>query len=140
MATPSKFTCTHELQLLRGDIPADKAVLQKHLDELRDKGSDGEENEQKIFHRGRRVASHMRDETEYRHTTLREHMPEAHQRVAGGADDILAWASTVGPMARAMVERLLEATPIREQGWRSAAGLKRVLRKHGLDRAEGRAT
>ena len=90
-----------------------------------------------MFYRGRRVASHVRDDTEYRHTTLREHMPEAHQRVAGGADDILAWASTVGPMTRAMVERLLEATPIREQGWRSAAGLKRVLRKHGLERAEG---
>lgn len=89
-----------------------------------------------IFHRGRRVASHARDDSEYRHTTLREHMPEAHQRVVGGADDILSWASTVGPMTRAMVERLLEATPIREQGWRSAAGLKRVLRKHGLDRAE----
>ena len=49
-------------------------------------------------------------------------MPEAHQRVAGGADDILAWASGIGPMTHAMVERLLAANPIREQGWRSAAG------------------
>ena len=34
------------------------------------------------------------------------------------------------------VERLLEACPIREQGWRSARGLKRVLCKYGIDRAE----
>ena len=39
-------------------------------------------------------------------------------------------------MTHAMVERLLAANPIREQGWRSAAGLKRVLQKHGLPRAE----
>jgi transposase len=93
-------------------------------------------NTVECFHRGRRVASHVRDATPYRHSTLREHMPEAHQRVAGGADDILAWASGIGPMTHAMVERLLAANPIREQGWRSAAGLKRVLQKHGLPRAE----
>lgn len=93
-------------------------------------------NTVECFHRGQRVASHARDATEYRHSTLREHMPEAHQRVAGGANDILAWASEVGPMTHAMVERLLDANPIREQGWRSAAGLKRVLQKYGLGRAE----
>jgi transposase len=90
-----------------------------------------------IFHRGKRVATHARSEMPYRHTTLREHMPESHQRVAGGADDILAWASQIGPMTRAMVERLLDACPIREQGWRSARGLKRVICKYGIERAEG---
>lgn len=89
-----------------------------------------------VFHRGKRVAVHGRDDTPYEYTTLREHMPEAHQRVAGGADELLVWASEIGPMTKGMVERLLEANPIREQGWRSARGLKRVLMKHGLERAE----
>lgn len=89
-----------------------------------------------VFHRNRRVASHPRSTHSYRHTTNREHMPEAHQRVMGGADDILVWASEVGPMTKAMVERLLDVCLIREQGWRSARGLKRVLCKYGTDRAE----
>jgi transposase len=89
-----------------------------------------------VYYRGKRVAAHPRDDTPYRHTTLREHMPESHQRVSGGCEDIIAWASHVGPMTHAMVTRLLEANPIREQGWRSARGLKRVLCKYGLDRAE----
>ena len=89
-----------------------------------------------VLYRNRRVASHARDDSPYRHTTLREHMPEAHQRVAGGAEDVLAWASVVGPMTKAMVERLLDANPIREHGWRSAQGLKRILCKYGIDRSE----
>jgi transposase len=36
---------THELQLLLGEILADEAVLQKHLDELREQGSDGGDSE-----------------------------------------------------------------------------------------------
>lgn len=88
------------------------------------------------YHRGKRVASHSRDDTPYTHTTTREHMPEAHQRVVGGADDILAWASTIGPMTHALVERLLASNPIREQGWRSARGLRRVIERYGAERGE----
>ncbi len=36
---------THELQLLLGEILTDEAVLQKHLDELREQGSDGGDSE-----------------------------------------------------------------------------------------------
>ncbi|MGI9451603.1 MAG: Mu transposase domain-containing protein, partial [Geminicoccaceae bacterium] len=36
-----------------------------------------------LFHRGRRVASHLRSRQQRRHTTTREHMPSAHRRYAG---------------------------------------------------------
>ena len=63
-------------------------------------------------------------------------MPESHRQHAAGADGVLAWAATVGPMTVAMVRRLLEANPVREQGWRSARGLQRVGEKHGAERTE----
>ncbi len=39
-------------------------------------------------------------------------------------------------MAVAMVRRLLEANPVREQGWRSARGLQRIGEKYGAARTE----
>ena len=39
-------------------------------------------------------------------------------------------------MTEAMVRRLLDANPIREQGWRSAKGLQRLSQKYGDARVE----
>jgi hypothetical protein len=39
-------------------------------------------------------------------------------------------------MTEAMVRRLIDANPCREQGWRSARGLQRVGEKHGPERTE----
>src|SRR5256885_8039174 len=35
-----------------------------------------------VFHRGTRVAAHMRSSSDRRHTTVREHMPSSHRRYA----------------------------------------------------------
>jgi hypothetical protein len=48
-----------------------------------------------IFSRGKRVAAHRRDDTPYRHTTDRAHMPEAHRRMRDGTDSLLSWAASV---------------------------------------------
>ncbi len=89
-----------------------------------------------IFYRGRRVASHARSTVRFRFTTDPAHMPEAHKKHFAGADAVIAWASSVGPMTEAMVHRLLDANPIREQGWRSAKGLQRLAGKYGEPRVE----
>lgn len=89
-----------------------------------------------ILHNNGRVASHVRSRVQYKHTTDPAHMPEGHRRHAAGAEGVLAWAATVGPMAVAMVRRLLEANPVREQGWRSARGLQRIGEKYGPVRTE----
>jgi hypothetical protein len=39
-------------------------------------------------------------------------------------------------MATAMVQRLIDANPVREQGWRSARGLQRIGEKYGAERTE----
>ena len=89
-----------------------------------------------LLHNNARVASHPRSRVPYKHTTDAAHMPTAHQRHANGADSVLAWATSVGPMTLAMVNRLLEANVVREQGWRSARGLQRVGEKYGAARTE----
>jgi hypothetical protein len=89
-----------------------------------------------VLHLGDRVASHQLSFVPYKHTTDPAHMPEAHRRHAAGPDGVLRWAETVGPMATAMVQRLLDANPVREQGWRSARGLQRVGEKYGAERTE----
>jgi transposase len=89
-----------------------------------------------IIHRGNRVATHPRSYVPYKHTTDPSHMPEAHRRQSAGVEGVLAWGASVGPMTNAMVQRLIEANPVREQGWRSARGLQRVGEKHGPERTE----
>jgi transposase len=89
-----------------------------------------------MLHNNGRVASHPRNCARYQHTTDPSHMPEAHRRHASGIDGVLAWATTVGPMTVAMVQRLLDANPVREQGFRSARGLQRVGEKYGATRTE----
>lgn len=89
-----------------------------------------------IFHRGKRVASHARSYARFRFTTDPTHMPEAHQRHFAGADAVIAWGASVGPMTEAMVRRILDANPVREHGWRSAKGLQRLAQKYGDARVE----
>jgi transposase len=88
------------------------------------------------LHRAERVASHARSYVPYKHTTDPAHMPEAHRRHSAGVDAVIAWGASVGPMAEAMVRRLIEANPVREQGWRSARGLQRIGEKYGAARTE----
>jgi hypothetical protein len=89
-----------------------------------------------IFHKNRRVASHPRSYARFRFTSQPAHMPEAHQRHFAGGDAVIAWGASIGPMTEAMVRRLLDANPIREQGCRSAKGLQRLAQKYGAERVE----
>lgn len=87
-------------------------------------------------HLAERIASHPRSYVPYKHTTDPAHMPQAHRRHSVGVDAVIAWGASVGPMTEAMVRRLIEANPVREQGWRSARGLQRVGEKYGAERTE----
>jgi transposase len=89
-----------------------------------------------VFHHGKRVASHARSYERFRFTTDTAHMPEAHQKHFAGADAVIAWGVSVGPMTEAMVRRILDANPVREHGWRSAKGLQRLGQRYGEARVE----
>ncbi len=90
-----------------------------------------------LFHRGARVAAHLRSDVPGRHTTEPRHMPEAHQKHAEWTPTrILGWASTVGPMTSQLAEAILSARRHPEHGYRSCLGLFRLANRYGNARME----
>src|SRR4029453_10863666 len=77
-----------------------------------------------IFHRGQRIAAHLRDDTPGRHTTIAAHMPKAHQHhLEWTPSRLIQWAATIGPRTAALVAAILADRPHPEQGYRSCPGL-----------------
>jgi transposase len=90
-----------------------------------------------LFHRGARVASHLRSDVPGRYTTDPRHMPAAHQKQAEWTPTrILGWASTVGPMTAKLSETLLTERRHPEHGYRSCLGLFRLAKRFGNARLE----
>jgi transposase len=90
-----------------------------------------------IFHRGARVASHLRAHQKYRHTTASAHMPEGHRAHAQWPPErVIDWIGQAGPAATEVVKRILASYPYPEQGYRPCMGLKRLGDVHGRDRLE----
>ncbi len=58
--------------------------------------------------RGVRVASHVRDDTPNKYTTVPEHMPKAHRDYAEwDPPRLIAWAKQVGPSCAGLVEGIM---------------------------------
>ncbi len=90
-----------------------------------------------LFHRGNRVACHIRNPRQHRHTTIAEHMPSAHRRHAEWTPTrLLREAEAIGPATIALVERILAARPHPEQGFRACLGILRLVRGYGPERLE----
>jgi transposase len=89
------------------------------------------------FHKGQRVASHVRSTEKGRHTTVVAHLPQAHQRArAWPPSRLIQWAETVGPATGAVVAAIMTRRPHPEQGYRSCLGLLRLGREYGPARLE----
>jgi transposase len=90
-----------------------------------------------LFHRGVRVASHLRSPLRRRHTTVAGHMPSAHRRYAEWTPTrLLREAEAIGPATAALAERILTAKPHPEQGFRACLGILRLVRAWGAERVE----
>ena len=90
-----------------------------------------------LFHKGERVAVHVRGGLRGRHTTLPEHMPQAHRRHAEWTiERIGREAAAIGPATAALTAIILESRPHPEQGFRACLGILRLLRTYGRDRLE----
>ncbi|MBU2769161.1 IS21 family transposase [Acidithiobacillus ferrivorans] len=88
-----------------------------------------------IFHQQQRVASHLREDSQGRYSTLTEHMPKAHQRHSAWTPGrLLNWALSIGPATRDVVRWQMESKPHPEQGYRSCLGLLSLSRSYGKDR------
>jgi transposase len=90
-----------------------------------------------LFHRGTRVASHIRSPLRGRHTTVAEHMPSSHRRYADWTPArLMREAAVIGPSTTALVELILHAKPHPEQGFRACLGILRLVRAWGGERVE----
>lgn len=77
-----------------------------------------------IFHNHERVAVHHRRGQRGGHSTIKEHMPKAHQRYGGMTpESLITRAARTGYHAAALVKRLMRDRPHPEQGYRSALGV-----------------
>jgi transposase len=90
-----------------------------------------------VFHRGSRVAVHMRSSADRRHTTVREHMPSSHRRYADWTPErIRRQAGEIGRNTATLVELIMRERTHPEQGFRASVGIIRLLKSYGRDRLE----
>lgn len=90
-----------------------------------------------IFHKGERVAAHLRGTGRGRHSTVPDHMPSAHRRHAEWTiERIQRTAARIGPSAARLVALILESRPHPEQGYRACLGILRLARQYGEPRLE----
>jgi transposase len=90
-----------------------------------------------IFHRGHRVAAHVRDDRRGRHTTDPAHMPKAHRaHLEWSPSRLIDWARTIGSQTTALIEAILADRPHPEQGYRSCLGILRLAKGYGGERLE----
>jgi transposase len=90
-----------------------------------------------VFHRGKRVAAHVRSSSNRKHTTVREHMPSSHQRYADWTPERLRrQAGAIGRHTAALVEIILCERAHPEQGFRACVGIVRLAKSYGRERLE----
>lgn len=93
-----------------------------------------------LFHRGTRIAVHVRSSSNRKHTTVRDHMPSSHQRYAGWTPErIQRRANEIGPKTSALVEIILRERTHPEQGFRATIGILRHATSFGQERLEAAA-
>lgn len=89
------------------------------------------------FHNGRRVAGHRRSDRAGHHTTVTEHMPQAHQEYAAWTPQrLVRWADQSGPATRGVVEQIMASRSHPQQGFRACLGIMRLGKHLGFDRLE----
>lgn len=90
-----------------------------------------------IFHKGKRIASHIRSLAKDKASTQPEHMPHSHREYLEWTPTrIINWASKTGPNAQQLVQTLMERKTYPELAYRSCLGILRLGKLHGTERLE----
>lgn len=93
-----------------------------------------------IFHKGKRVASHLRSRERNKAVTQHEHRPRSHQaHLEWPPSRMIGWAGKVGPHTAQLVERMLNDKPHPEMGYRACLGIIRLAAKYSPLRMENAA-
>ena len=90
-----------------------------------------------IFHKGQRVASHLRCPGRRSHVTEPDHMPSAHRRHAEWTPArMLAQAAKLGPSVTAFCEAVMADRPHPEQGFRTCMGVLALVKSYDATRLD----
>jgi transposase len=93
-----------------------------------------------IFHKGQRVASHLRSRTRGQAITENEHRPKSHQaHLEWTPSRLVKWAEQTGPHTARLFERILTEKPHPEMGYRSCLGIIRLAEQYSAARMEAAA-
>ena len=93
-----------------------------------------------IFHKGQRVASHLRGRGRGQVLTEREHRPKSHQaHLEWTPSRMVNWAEQIGPNTARLFERILAEKPHPEMGYRSCLGIIRLAEQYSAARMEAAA-
>jgi transposase len=89
-----------------------------------------------IYFNRERVAAHVRSDEPYRFTTIKEHMPKAHQaQLEWNPTRLIGWGKSIGAKTGALIEAIITERPHPEHGYRTSLGILR-LESYGKDRLE----
>jgi len=92
------------------------------------------------FHKGKRVAAHVRLHTRGGYTTLPEHMPPEHRFYAEwNPARFIQWAGKTGEATARLVETILATRPYPEQGYKACLGIINLTRDYEPVRVEAAA-
>lgn len=90
-----------------------------------------------VLYKNKRIASHRRSYRRGKFTTIREHMPKAHQQYLEWTPSrIKNWAGKTGPNTRQVVSGIMDRRSHPEQGYRACLGIMRLGKRYSPDRLE----
>jgi transposase len=90
-----------------------------------------------VLHRGKRVASHVRDDRKGWHTTDPSHMSKAHrEHLEWSPSRIIRWAGTIGEHCALAAETIIKSRAHPEQGYRACLGLIRLSKSYEAGRVD----
>ena len=93
-----------------------------------------------IFHKGNRITSHLRSHGRGQAITQNEHRPKSHQaHLEWPPSRMVSWARSIGPNTAQLFERILNAKPHPEMGYRSCLGIIRLAQQYSAQRVEAAA-
>lgn len=96
-----------------------------------------DERTAEIYHKGERVALHVRSCVRGAFSTDADHMPSSHRAHAEWTPErVEKWAAHTGPACAALARRIMETRAHPEVGFRNCMGLINLGRKHGEERLE----
>ena len=90
-----------------------------------------------VLHKGTRVSSHIRSRGRGQTITNDEHRPKSHRaHLQWTPSRMVHWAQTIGPHTARVFERIMDAQPHPESGYRGCLGIIRLSKQYSPQRVE----